>query len=113
VLTGCVVFVREVGAIVRAGREDAPKGAAIEAVTEPGQVYVPGQATLLKRLGEVLCVDLVIVERAKEKSKVVVSIYTRSMSDLCSLSRCGLFAGDSLPIRGVVVRMVVTLCSIE
>lgn len=87
-LTGCVVVIREVSAVGRAWREDAPEGAAIETVTEPGQVYVPGQATLLKRLGEVLGVDLVVVERAKENGQIIVAIYTRlMMSELCSLSR--------------------------
>lgn len=99
-LTGCVVVIREVSAVGRAWREYAPEGAAIETFTEPGQVYVPGQATHLKRLGEVLGVDLVVVERAKENGQVIVAIYTMlMMSGPCSLSHLTVAHSEEMAYR--------------
>jgi hypothetical protein len=72
--TGVVVLVGIVGAVLGAGPEDAPEGAAVHTVFETREVDVPEEAPFGKRFAEGLIVDVVVVDGPDQDGQVIVSI---------------------------------------
>jgi len=60
--------------IDRAGHKNGPKSAPALADAETVQIDLTGQGAILKRAGEILANDVVVVEEANEKGEVVVAV---------------------------------------
>ena len=74
VLTGGVVFVREVEALFGARHEGAPEEAAVHALSQAGDVDMAVHAALLKGLREGGIVDVVVVQRPNVDGDVIVPV---------------------------------------
>lgn len=74
-LTGSVVLIGEVGAILRARSKEAPECATTLAAAKAFEVDMAWEVALLKGLGEVLMVDVVAKEIAQENGEVNMTIW--------------------------------------
>lgn len=104
---GGVRLVAEVGAVGRAEPEDGPEGAAILAGSETRDVGVSYQAALFPGLGKGGVGDFVLVDRAQEDGEVIVSVWEWSaLREANGEHGC-------VPIKGVLLRILLTLPSME
>lgn len=73
-LTSCVVLIGEIVTLLWAWHEGAPEEAAIQALSQAGDVDFTAQAALLKRRREVGIIDVVVVEEPDPASNVIMSV---------------------------------------
>jgi hypothetical protein len=79
-LTGGIILIRKVRAVLRARSEETPEGTATLALAKTMQVYMPREAAFHKGLSEVLLVDAVTIEVAYQHGKVDMPIWSGSVS---------------------------------
>lgn len=85
-LTLGVILVGEVTAIGRARSVNAPESTAVLALAESGQINMANETTVLKRLSEVLLVDVVVEESSDENREVIMAVYKEGQSALLIVS---------------------------
>jgi hypothetical protein len=69
---------------------------------------MPSQASILKRLGEVVLIDVVLIQEPHQDSKIIVTIWIWQSAIRVGSAE----THQDIPIKGVSVRIFVTRCSI-
>jgi hypothetical protein len=76
-LTGCVVFVGEVGSVLWARHENTPKGTTDSPLFQSRDVHMARQCVLEESFGEIRMIDMVLEDLPNEDREIIMTVCAR------------------------------------